>query len=172
MYIYILPRRNVYIFLPSPRLPTLGSIGAQSTASLPDPVATHRPHPNDPPTHSNDQPPATSANRSLPSRTSHPSGVPRTFRHPRTLILGVRPSHPTGWIHTSHSSRDAPPSLPGGRGASATANARRPVAGTTTSATTFPRSSSATTRSSNSPAQPPPSPSGAQWGQRQPARAQ
>ena len=77
-------------------------------------MATHRPHPNDPSTHSNDQPPAISANRSLPSRTSHPSGVPRTFRHPRTLILGVRPNHPTGWIHTSHSSRDAPPSLFGG----------------------------------------------------------
>ena len=74
--------------------------------------------------------------------------VPRTFRHPRTLILGVRPSHPTGWIHTSHSSRDAPPSLAGGTRRFSHSNARRPVAGTTTSATTFPRSSSATTRSS------------------------
>ena len=108
----VAPSNNRSLEQPSHRLPTLGSIGAKSTASLPDPVATHRPHLDDPPTHSNDQPPATSANRSLPSRTSHPSGVPRTIRHPRTLIRGVRPSHPTGWIHTSHSSRDALPSLP------------------------------------------------------------
>ena len=167
----VAPSNNRSLEQPSHRLPTLRSIGAKSTASLPDPVATHRPHLNDPPTPSNDQPPATSANRSLPSRTSHPSGVPRTIRHPRTLILGVRPSHPTGWIHTSHSSRDAPPSLPGGTRRFSHSNARRPVAGTTTSATTLPRSS-ATTRSSNSPAQPPPPPSGAQCGQRQPARAQ
>ena len=166
----VAPSNNWSLEQPSHGFPTLGSIGAKSTGSLPDPVATHRPHPNDPPTHSNDQPPAISANRSLPSRTSHPSGVPRTFRHPRTLILGVRPNHPTGWIHTSHSSRDAPPSLSGGTRRFSHSNARRPVAGTTTSATTLPRSS-ATTRSSNSPTQPPPPPSQPQCGQRTDGRS-
>ena len=140
---------------PSHRLPTLGSIGAQSTASLPDPVATYRPHTNNPPTHRNDQPPTTSTTWSLPSRPSHPSGVPRTIRHPRPLILGLRPSHPTRRIHTSHSPRDATPSLPWGTWRFSHSNTRRPVAGTTTRNTTAPTWSCATTRRPNSRDRPP-----------------
>ena len=167
---------------PSHRLPTLGSIGAQSTASLPDPVATYRPHTNNPPTHRNDQPPTTSTTWSLPSRPSHPSGVPRTIRHPRPLILGLRPSHPTRRIHTSHSPRDATPSLPWGTWRFSHSNTRRPVAGTTTRNTTAPTWSCATTRCPNSRDRPPHSvckqhppsgtrraaqcgPTGAQWQQ-------